>query len=137
MRICGQSMAPALTPGQLVVIDEGVYASRTPRRGEIVAATPRALGGRAIVKRLAGLPHDRLEANGRQWRLAEGEYFLVGDSQAESTDSRTFGPVKAAELIGPVTRCVWPWMKRDNTLSGESNEASGAAVTIAGTCGGL
>ena len=119
MRVTGRSMVPALHPGELVVVHVRAYAARSPQRGDIVAARPAAYDGRAVMKRVAGLPHDYVEQGGRQWRLGEGEYFLLGDAQEESTDSRAFGPVTAEELIGPVTWCVWPlrrsatWCRRN------------------------
>lgn len=32
--------------------------------------------------------------------LEEDEYFLMGDNQAVSRDSRSYGPVKDSEIIG-------------------------------------
>ena len=112
MRVHGHSMAPLLHPGQLVFIDQAAYETRPPRRGELVAARPAALGGsQAFVKRVVGLPNEQVEMDGRAWQLGAGEYFLVGDHHAHSIDSRTFGPVKHDELIGPVTARLWPWKR--------------------------
>ena len=104
MRITGRSMMPTLEPGELVVVDQRAYASRAPRRDEVVAARPRAFGGKALVKRLAGFPHERVEAGGRQWQLGANEFFLLGDDREDSADSRRFGPVTREELLGPVRR---------------------------------
>ena len=112
MRVYGHSMSPLLHPGQLVFVDEHAYGARSPRRGELVAARPDALGGsQAFVKRIAGLPNEQLEMDGRPWQLGEREYFLVGDYHEHSIDSRMFGPVKQEELIGPVTARLWPWKR--------------------------
>ena len=91
MRVQGGSMRPTLQPGHLV----WVGASRHPQAGDIVAARPVACGGRAVIKRVAEMPHD-------------GEYVLLGDAPEESTDSRSFGPVAFEELLGVVTHRVWP-----------------------------
>jgi len=109
MRVSGRSMAPTLHPGELVVVNERAYARRAPRRDELVAAAPSALGGAAVVKRLAGLPHERLDVEGRRWELGEDEFFLLGDGAGHSTDSRAFGPVRRAELLGPAQLRLWPW----------------------------
>ncbi|MDP3723584.1 MAG: S26 family signal peptidase [Candidatus Omnitrophota bacterium] len=109
MRVSGRSMAPTLHPGELVVVNERAYARRAPRRSELVAAAPSALGGAAVVKRLAGLPHERLDVEGRRWELGEDEFFLLGDGAGHSTDSRAFGPVRRAELLGPAQLRLWPW----------------------------
>ena len=93
MRVQGASMRPTLEPGSLVWVARG----RRPALGEIVAARPAACGGHAIIKRVAEVPRD-------------GEYVLLGDAPDESTDSRTFGPVSSNELLGVVTRRMWPWL---------------------------
>lgn len=40
--------------------------------------------------------------------LGPGDYFLLGDNSAASTDSRHQGPFKAADLIGRPLAVVWP-----------------------------
>ena len=104
MRVYGSSMLPTLRAGQLVFVDAHAYAVRAPHRGEVVAVTPRVLGGKALVKRLIGLPHDQVDVNGRRWQLGPDQFFLLGDQSDESVDSRRFGPVSREELVGPV-RC--------------------------------
>jgi signal peptidase I len=43
------------------------------------------------------------------WKtLPQGEYFMLGDNRADSCDSRTWGPVPRANLIGPVILTYWP-----------------------------
>ena len=109
MRVTGPSMEPTLRSGELVLISARAYRVRKPRVGELVAARPAAAWGRAVIKRLAGLPHQRVEVDGQQWMLGEDEFFLLGDHLRHSEDSRTFGPVTRGELIGPVQFRVWPW----------------------------
>jgi signal peptidase I len=40
--------------------------------------------------------------------LGPDDYFLLGDNSAASTDSRRFGPVKAAQILGRPVAVVWP-----------------------------
>jgi signal peptidase I len=101
LRVVGQSMSPGLRPGQLVFVDARAYRAGAPRRGEVVAARPMACGGRALIKRIAGLPGERVVLGGREWRLSEDQFFLLGDQADGSVDSRSFGPVSRAELLGP------------------------------------
>jgi nickel-type superoxide dismutase maturation protease len=91
MRIRGHSMAPALSPGQLVFVNDRVLRFRPPRLGEIVAARPASLGGQALVKRVTEI-------------LGPDQFVLRGDQPDHSLDSRAFGPVSRRELLGPVRR---------------------------------
>ena len=109
LRVRGESMAPCLASGELVVVREGAYESRDPRRGELAAARPASLGGRAIVKRIAGVPGERVQLDGRARSLAEDEFLLLGDRREDSLDSRRLGPVTRGELLGPVWLRLWPW----------------------------
>ena len=108
MRVQGESMAPTLRSGQLVIVRTQPSPLRELRRGDIVAARPASLHGAALVKRLIAVPHDRVDIDGRQWRLGDDEYFLLGDASSESLDSRRFGPVSRHELLGPVRVRLWP-----------------------------
>ena len=110
MRVCGRSMQPVLSAGDLVFVDTRVLYKRPPKRGEVIAAHLPA-GNRWIIKRLAGLPNDCFTVDGKSYQLKEGEYFLLGDSSTESTDSRSFGPVDRKALLGVVTRRVWPFSR--------------------------
>ncbi|MBI3996751.1 MAG: S26 family signal peptidase [Candidatus Omnitrophica bacterium] len=105
-------MIPTLRAGELVWINARAYQKRVPQRGELVAARPAALGGRAVVKRLIGVPHDVIQRDGRQWRLRDDEFFLAGDHPADSLDSRQLGPVTRQDLIGPIRVRLWPWARR-------------------------
>ena len=40
--------------------------------------------------------------------LGPDEYFLLGDNSSRSKDSRHFGPVRAADIVGRPVAVVWP-----------------------------
>jgi hypothetical protein len=45
---------------------------------------------------------------GAACELGPDEYFLLGDLSSQSRDSRDWGPVRAAEILGRPTAVVWP-----------------------------
>jgi signal peptidase I len=40
--------------------------------------------------------------------IPSGEYYVMGDNRAASADSRSFGPVERADLVGRAFVVVWP-----------------------------
>jgi len=149
-KIPSPSMEPTLHCGRPVPDCEGRYSDRVlanrliyhfrdPRRGEIIVfhtpplAAKRCGSGGVFVKRLIGLPGDRVsERNGyvyingkrldesyihadrrdheapRSWSVPKGEYFFMGDNRRESCDSRMWGSVPRSNLIGEVFFVYWP-----------------------------
>ncbi len=95
--VAGESMTPALDPGDYVVVDRTAYRRRLPRKGHVVLARdPRpSAEGRELVKRV-----DRADLHGDVW--------LTGDHPEASTASETFGPVRRGALIGRVRWRYWP-----------------------------
>lgn len=93
--ISGSSMEPALLPGDWVLVDEHAYRARLPRRGHIVVARdPRELS-RHLVKRVSAVE-------------IHGNIRIEGDNADESTDSRHFGAVPRASVLGRVRWRYWP-----------------------------
>jgi signal peptidase I len=123
IRGVGISMQPTIEPGDLLFVNRVAYRFREPARGDIVAV--RMAGGSAVyVKRLLGLPGDRvafvegvLWINGvpvdepyvtrdESWQLDEvtldaDDYFVVGDNRGMPMAQHDFGTATRARLIGP------------------------------------
>ena len=93
--VSGSSMAPALRPGDWIIVDRQAYRRRMPRRGDVVLARDPRDPSRELVKRV-----DRVDLHGDAW--------LLGDNEAESTDSRTFGSVPTDAIAGRVRWRYWP-----------------------------
>ncbi|MBB5204877.1 signal peptidase I [Inhella inkyongensis] len=166
------SMRPTIVEGDVVLVNRLAYQLKLPltdvvlaqwqgpERGDIVTFGSPADGTR-LLKRVVGLPGDRVELQGGQlwingqaqtleeaelveeplpsgahvpawraqeqlgarrhavqglptvpalrdgsWTLGEGQYFMLGDNRDNSHDSRYFGPVPRALLIGRVQRLL-------------------------------
>ncbi|HVP04351.1 MAG TPA: signal peptidase I [Dehalococcoidia bacterium] len=101
----GWSMSPALLPGDRLLFDRLAYMRDRPRAGDIVLVAHPLTDGLRLVKRLAGVPGQAVEG-GRV--LARGEYWVLGDNEDESTDSREIGPVRRSHLLGRAWVRYWP-----------------------------
>jgi nickel-type superoxide dismutase maturation protease len=95
--VSGSSMAPALRPGDWIIVDRRAYRGRLPLRGDVVLARDPRDPSRELVKRVG-----RVDLHGNAW--------LLGDNEAESTDSRTFGLVPSVAIVGRVRWRYWPGM---------------------------
>ena len=126
-----------------VLANRFIYRFKDPSRGDIVVfETPLAArrecgAGGTFVKRIIGLPGERLEVRNerginvlyidgkkldepyiepdrrstdepRTFRIPEGQYFMMGDNRGQSCDSRRWGAVPRGNLIGKVFATYWP-----------------------------
>lgn len=58
--------------------------------------------------------HTRRRTDMAPRTLGEDEYFVMGDNRDSSNDSRRVGAIRKSEIVGRVTRVVWPlsaWRK--------------------------
>lgn len=91
VEVRGRSMAPALLPGDRLLV---VRAARPPRPGEVVLAADPRDSRRELIKRVGSV-----DAFG---------VALRGDNPALSTDARTFGSVPAAAVRWRAVLRYWP-----------------------------
>jgi nickel-type superoxide dismutase maturation protease len=96
VEVDGGSMAPALWPGDRLVVEALSYRSRPPRVGEIVLAHDPRLASRELVKRVTAVDP------------VAGSVSLAGDAPEASTDSRTFGAVALELVRWRVVGRYWP-----------------------------
>ncbi|HEV8564815.1 MAG TPA: S26 family signal peptidase [Actinomycetota bacterium] len=102
----GASMVPTLLPGDWAL----AVGTRRLRRGDVVVVEHPGRPGYEMVKRLTGVPRDRLGSDGRV--LGDDEWWVEGDHEPGSTDSRHFGPVSREELKAKVLLVYWPSERR-------------------------
>ena len=104
-------------------------------KGDVVVLRSPREGRSTYVKRIVGMPNETVRLdNGRvyvgdepivepyvseevqtepksvftEWFLDPDEYFMLGDSRADSDDSRGYGPVKQEAILGKVCFRYWP-----------------------------
>ena len=99
-------MAPTLAPGDALYVDPGAYRLRAQRPGDIVVVRDPALPSRHLVKRIVFVPEGPAPPDGTT--VPAGSVYVVGDDPAASRDSREFGPVSLALLVGRVYACYRP-----------------------------
>ena len=105
LQITGESMTPALLPGDRVLVVRGLGPLRPAVRvGDLVALMDPRGGSRIVVKRVAAIEGGRVNVR--------------GDNEAASTDSRHFGPVDTAAIRGRVVYRYHPEHRRGRLRSG-------------------
>lgn len=127
----GESMEPNFHNWDYLIIDKLSFFLRDPQRGEIVVFHPPFDNKVFYIKRIIGLPGERIlidenkitifnKENPQGFILEEDyiqnhytsgkidiilgkdEYFVLGDNREVSYDSRKWGPVKKEKIIGRV-----------------------------------
>ncbi len=159
-RVDGESMSPNLDSGEMLLVNRTVYWNfdlnaildrlpfvdrpderivfpfHPPQRGDIVVLHPPVDNGKPYIKRVIGLPGERLSIhdgavyiNGERleepylhgvattWSgalgqqeivIPEGQVYVLGDNRSNSSDSRAFGPIAIDEIIGRAWIAYWP-----------------------------
>lgn len=130
-QVSGLSMEPRIRSGEYVLINTFAYRVGAPRRGDIVAFRHESDARAVFIKRVIGLPDDRIRVDRGQVYLngvkldepyvRHGDdrsyaevtvpplaVYVLGDNRAQSEDSRTFGPVGDDRLIGRAFAGIWP-----------------------------
>jgi signal peptidase I len=110
VEVKGPSMEPTLTQGRRVLVSSAYWLIGEIKKGDIVVLrSPKdeavvikrvyALGGQPVD--LINVPEDWSLLKG-EYRVPDGEVFVLGDNSPMSEDSRVFGSVEPSRLIGKV-----------------------------------
>ena len=132
-KVRGRSMLPSICDGDRLLVSTGAAEGRRSR-GEIVVYRRPGANPAHSLKRVVGLPGEVIRLRDgmlfidgehhvepylrglpaavgpgdRSWRVGAGEYFVMGDDRAHSTDSRRHGPIGAELIVGRAWLRIWP-----------------------------
>jgi len=134
--IRGHSMENTLENHERVLVAKFIYMFRPIQRGDVIVFRPPQDPKRRFVKRVIGLPGDRIAIRGgvvnvnsepvdepyvyendRGWRsredlpsvlVPEGSYYVLGDHRNVSSDSRNWSSIPRDAIIGKVVFRFWP-----------------------------
>ncbi|KAI9487471.1 MAG: mitochondrial inner membrane protease subunit 1-like protein [Benjaminiella poitrasii] len=109
----GPSMLPNFNMTGLVAVERLSYYFRDLEIGDVVICKSPIKPGRAVLKRVIGLPGDNIcedpTSKERKYiSVPQGHIWLGGDNLSNSTDSRVYGPVPIGLVKGRVFAKVWP-----------------------------
>ena len=130
-RVVGRSMEATLEDEQYLVVDKLGYRLHEPQRGDIVVFRDPRSDGRKLIKRVIGLPGERIEIlNGtvhiggdilqepyvirpgnytqQPLTIPTGEYYVLGDNRNNSSDSHNWGTMSSDLIIGKAWLSYWP-----------------------------
>ncbi|MEK6700590.1 MAG: signal peptidase I [Nitrospirota bacterium] len=100
-KLPSSAMEPAIMSGEKVLVDKRVYKKRPLKIGDIVVFVYPDDRSQVVIRRVAGLPGDTVKTgDGKQYRVPHGSIFVMSDNKDEGTDSRHFGPVPLADVVG-------------------------------------
>lgn len=153
-RVDGESMTPSLLDGQYILVNKAVYTNisdkglarilpffkveagrsylfHAPRRGEIIVFVPPLSQDRDFIKRIIGVPGDKVQITNKKvlvngielqepyimenplyemtpTEVPEGYYFVLGDNRNHSSDSHLWGVVPYNKIVGKAWVSLWP-----------------------------
>lgn len=133
----GASMVPNFHNGDYLIVDEISYRFTEPKRGEVIVLKNAHKSPIFLIKRIIGLPGERIYSDGSQIfiekdeeiielnepyvddrqfgkidkTLGSNEYFVMGDNRSESLDSRSWGPLERENIKGRALLRLFPLNK--------------------------
>jgi signal peptidase I len=125
----GASMQPTFESGEYLIVDQLSYRFHPPQRGDVIIMRYPKDPSVFFIKRVIGLPNEtvglagpkvtierpgasaitlsepyvasgRLENEYATYTLGPTDYFVMGDNRIESSDSRAWGLLPRADIIG-------------------------------------
>lgn len=130
--VSGASMEPSYHDGEYLLVDKLSYHFRAPRRGEVIILQFPKDERKDFIKRVIGLPGERVEvrggavyidgraldepylsganvtSGGDPVKLGEDEFYVLGDNRNNSSDSRSWGVLPRRDVLGRSWLRFWP-----------------------------
>lgn len=131
VRVEGTSMVPTLQNEEFVLVNRLAYQMGAHQRGDIIVFHhPSGQKQEDLIKRVIGLPGDRVRAEGGnifvnevqlkedyieaapaytgEWVVPDGQLFVLGDNRNNSSDSHQWGFVQYDDIVGKAVVIYWP-----------------------------
>jgi signal peptidase I len=131
-RVSGPSMLPGLQTDEYVLVNKIAYLFHAPERGDVIVFHYPLDTNEDFIKRVIGLPGDTVtldnatvrvdgvvlhepyisqayNPSGKTIKVPKDEYFVLGDNRPLSDDSRDWGFVPKADLVGKAVIVYWPF----------------------------
>ena len=135
----GESMEPNFHNGEYILTNKVMYKFRQPVRGDVVIFKSWRNKEIDYIKRVIALPGETVSLKnnaiymndekldeqylspnvaifggsflqeGQSVTVPDDSLFVLGDNRPHSSDSREFGPVETADIIGVVMLRYWPF----------------------------
>jgi len=137
-QVDGQSMMPNFQNGEYILTDKISYRLHTPNRGDVVVFHSPQDERVDFIKRILAVPGDTIKVSGgyvylngitlqedyindpgavlsgrflregAEIEVPLGQYFVMGDNRNHSSDSREWGFVTTAQIVGRAFFRYWP-----------------------------
>lgn len=134
----GNSMEPNFHNNEYILTDKISYRFSDPKRGDVVIFKSPKNPDVDYIKRIIGIPGEKVKIQsgfvyindkkinevylrentvlypgssmqeGADIIIPENYYFVMGDNRSHSSDSREFGPISQANIIGRAFMRYWP-----------------------------
>lgn len=130
VRVDGFSMRPTLDDGEFVLVSKLNYKLSNVQRGDIIVFHYPMDPAQELIKRVIGLPGDRIEVNegivyvngqaleepyiaappaySSQWNVPQDRLFVLGDNRNDSSDSHSWGFLPFENVVGKAVLIYWP-----------------------------
>lgn len=138
-QVDGRSMEPNFHNGEYILTDKVSYRLNEPKRGDVVVFHSPQDERVDFIKRIIAVPGDKIEVrdgyvilngtkleenftndpgkvlNGRYMKegveveLRNDEYIVMGDNRLHSSDSREWGVITSANIVGRAFFRYWPF----------------------------